>query len=83
MADWGFRIGSKVSIHFFLEFNMIRVVILDQERKVVSPNELTSAAKLREAASTPRELAADCERLANLKEPPVPVKQKQGIPYLS
>jgi hypothetical protein len=62
---------------------MIRVVIIDKDGKVFSPNELAVAAELRAAAEQARDMIRECERLARLKESTTPAAKKAGVPYLS
>lgn len=62
---------------------MIRVAIIDQDGKNLSPKDLATAAELREAVAQAKALIRDCERLALLKDPKVPPTRPAGMPYLS
>lgn len=62
---------------------MLRVSIIDQNGKVLSPKDLSTAAELRDAAAQAKGLITDCEHLAQLKEPRVAVPRKRGMPYLT
>jgi hypothetical protein len=60
---------------------MIRVGIITSEGKIVSPQELSTAAELQQAAEQARTLIRECERLAATK-----LKQSGGpsagkVPY--
>ena len=46
---------------------MIRIAIVNEKGKVLMPQELTTAAELRAAASQATALKNECERLATLK----------------
>jgi hypothetical protein len=62
---------------------MIRVAIVDQDGKVLSPKDLATAVELREVARQAGGLIRDCERLAKLKDPKAPATKPQGgVPYL-
>ena len=55
---------------------MLRVVIVDQTKNVVLPKDLATAAELREAVEQADNLIRECERLAKIKEPKDPVRQR-------
>lgn len=59
---------------------MIRITIIDQDGKTVSPQELSTAAELYEAAEQAKALIRDCERVARLK---APANKQGGVPYLT
>jgi hypothetical protein len=48
---------------------MLRVVIVDQAKKVVLPKDLATVAELREAIEQAEGLIRECESLAKVKEP--------------
>ncbi|MDX1946037.1 MAG: hypothetical protein SFU86_11620 [Pirellulaceae bacterium] len=63
---------------------MIRLMLVDNEGKAITPEELTTVADLREAAERARHMIRECDRLARLKAPQqsgvagIP----EGTPYL-
>lgn len=57
---------------------MIRVAIVNEEGKVLKPNELPTAAELQQAAEQARNLIRECERLAAAKAPPQAARK---VPY--
>jgi hypothetical protein len=59
---------------------MIRLTLLDHAGKVVTPQELETAADLIEVADKAGALARECRRLAELK---APKKTGSGVPYIS
>jgi len=60
---------------------MLRVAIIGNDGKIVSPMDLTSAADLRDAATLAKALMVDCEKLAALKEPKAVADPHRGMPY--
>jgi hypothetical protein len=47
---------------------MIRLAIINQDGKMVSPEELSTAAELQQAAEQARTLIRHCERLASAQD---------------
>jgi hypothetical protein len=62
---------------------MIRLVIIGQDGKTVSPEDLATAVELHAAAEQAKALIRDCERVARLKAPQGPAGKHGGIPYLT
>ncbi len=60
---------------------MIRLVIVDQVGQPVLPQDVSTAAELREVVEQARSLIRDCERLAKLKDPKG--RGAGEVPYLS
>jgi hypothetical protein len=60
---------------------MIRVGIINQEGKIVSPQELTTAAELQAAMEQARKLIRECERLATAKMKESSPAASGKVPY--
>jgi len=54
---------------------MIRVAIVNEEGKVLKPDELPTAVELQQAVEQARNLIRECERLASAKAPPQAVRR--------
>ena len=54
---------------------MIRVAIVNEEGKVLKPDELPTAAELQQAAEQARNLIRECERMAAAKAPQQAVRK--------
>jgi hypothetical protein len=57
---------------------MIRVAIINDEGKIVSPAELSTATELQQAVEQARNLIRECDRLAQSKQP---TRQAGRAPY--
>jgi hypothetical protein len=57
---------------------MIRLTLIDDQGKPITPQDLSATADLREAAEQARALIRECERLADQKS----TKKKGAVPYL-
>ena len=62
---------------------MISLILLDQEGAAISPQNLASAADLREVVDKARALIRECERLAQLKANPKLAAGYGRAPYSS
>lgn len=64
---------------------MIRVTILDHDGKAISPQDLTTAADLRDAVEQARNVIRACETVAREKNPPASQhgQRPTGVPYLT
>lgn len=63
---------------------MVKVVLLDQDGKQISPKSLTSAADLQDAANQARTLISACETIAlQLRQAKNPADRQGGTPYLT
>jgi len=60
---------------------MIRVGIVTSEGKIVSPQELSTATELQQAADQARSLIRECERLASAKLKPAGGAPVGKVPY--
>jgi len=60
---------------------MMRVAIIGSDGKIVSPQDISTAADLRDAATLAKALADDCERLAMKKAPKPNVERHRDVPY--
>jgi len=54
---------------------MLRVAIVTAEGKILSPNDLSTAAELQQAIEQARNLIRECERVAISKMPPQAVRK--------
>jgi hypothetical protein len=60
---------------------MIRVGIINSDGKIVSPQELSTAAELQQAAEQARKLIRECERLATEKSKATGARPSGKVPY--
>jgi hypothetical protein len=60
---------------------MIRVGIINSEGKIVSPQELSTAAELQQAVEQARKLIGECERLATAKTKAAGPAPTGKVPY--
>lgn len=63
---------------------MIRLTIVDQNGKVLLPQEVATATELLALVEQARTIIRDCENLARLhKKVEIPVSESRQAPYLS
>ena len=62
---------------------MIRLTLLDHAGNAVTPQDLSTAAELQEAADKARVMMRECERLVHLKASQKFGKSQGGVPYVS
>ena len=60
---------------------MIRLMLVDNDGKAITPQDLATVAELREAAERARTLIRECEQLAQLKTPRTTGVVGMGVPY--